>query len=186
MNGGQLYRDQLVWVVPDREGGPLKPGESYEVRFQLAAETGGRRTVRVAAEAGRGLEQTREVITAFQGTAVLQWTATLDPPSLTVGRQGLLTVRVKNQGGEAAKNVRLKVELPPEVKLVKATPRNQAGQTEAAFDAVSVAANSSEEFTLTYEAVKAGQAYFEMKLTADALGDQPLTKTQAVVISGGR
>lgn len=182
---GQRYRDQLVWTIPDKEGGPLRPGESYTVRFKMLAETGGVRTVRALAESGK-IEQAREVKTNFQATAMLQWTASLDPPSLATGREGLLTVRVRNQGGDAARNVRLRVELPKEVKLVEATPRNQAGASEVIFDNLTIPANGSEEFTVTYKAAQPGQGWFVLKLAADALGDKPLVKEQAVTITAAR
>ncbi len=180
-NGGQRYRDQVVWAVPQ-----LKPGEAQSFRLGLRASTTGKRTVRAAARDARGLEKAREVVTAFQGAAVLYWTATLDPQLVSTGRQGTLTVRVENRGGEAATNVRLRVTLPPEVTLVQASPRNQAAANEVAFDALPVPANGEEKYTVTYRAERAGQAHFTLKLSADALGDQPLTKEQAVEITGGR
>jgi uncharacterized repeat protein (TIGR01451 family) len=180
-NGGQRYKDQVVWAVPQ-----LKPGEAQSFRLGLKANTTGKRTVRAAARDNRGLEKARETVTAFQGTAVLYWTAVLDPQLVSTGRQGTLTVRVENRGGEAAKNVRLRVVLPPEVTLVQASPRNQASANEVAFDSLSVSANGEEKFTVTYRADRTGQAHFTLKLSADALGDQPLTKEQAVEITGGK
>src|SRR5581483_3634508 len=161
-NGGQRYRDQVVWSVPQ-----LKPGEAQSFRLGLKAGTTGQRVVRAAARDARGLEKAREVRTGFQGTAVVRWTATLDPQLLSTGRQGQLTVRVENRGGEAARNVRLRVELPPEVRLVQATPRKQASANVVAFDALTVPGNGEETFTVTYQAEKAGQAYFKLTLTAD-------------------
>ena len=178
-NGGQRYRDQLVWVVPS-----LKPGDAQSFRYSLKANTTGKRTVRAAAETPRGIEKSSEVVTAFQGTAVLTWDATAEPVSLGTGQQGLLTVRVRNTGGEAARGVRLRVELPGEVRFVQASPRNQASANEVAFDGVSIPAYGSEKFTVTYRADRAGQAWFRLKLSAEALGDRPMTKEQSVEISG--
>ena len=76
--------------------------------------------------------------------------------------------------------------LPSQVTLVQASPRHQASANEVAFDAISVPANGEETFTVTYRAEQAGQAYFTLKLSADTLGEQPLTKEQAVEITGGR
>ena len=69
---------------------------------------------------------------------------------------------------------------------MQASPKHQASASEVAFDAVSVPANGEETFTVTYRAERAGQAYFTLKLSADTLGEQPLTKEQAVEITGGR
>lgn len=179
-NGGQRYRDQVSWTVPQ-----LKPGEAQSFRLGLKANTTGQRTVRAAARDARGLEKARELRTSFQGTALLQWHAELDP-QVSAGQQRVLTVRVENRGGEAAKNVRLRVDLPQQVSVQQATPKNRSSANMVEFDAVSVPANGEETFTITYKAERAGQAYFIMKLAADTLGEQPLTKEQAVEITGGR
>jgi uncharacterized repeat protein (TIGR01451 family) len=179
-NGGQRYRDQVAWVVPQ-----LKPGEAQSFRLGLKANTTGQRTVRAAARDARGLEKARELRTSFQGTSLLQWHAELDP-QVSAGQQRVLTVRVENRGGEAAKNVRLRVMLPSQVTLVQASPRQRASDSLVEFDAVSVPANGEETFTITYRAERAGQAYFTLRLSADSLGEQPLTKEQAVEITGGR
>ena len=45
-----------------------------------------------------------------------------DPLQVSVGRQGTFTVRVKNNGGEAARNVRVELELPESVGFKQSTP----------------------------------------------------------------
>jgi uncharacterized repeat protein (TIGR01451 family) len=179
-DGGQRYRDQVVWAVPQ-----LKPGEAQSFRLGLRANTTGQRTVRAAAWNGRGLEKARELRTSFQGTALVQWRAELDP-QVTLGQQRQLTVRVENHGGEPARDVRLRVVLPSQVTPVQASPRHQPSANEIAFDAVTIPANGEETFTVTYRADRTGQAYFTLKLSADTLGEQPLIKEQAVEITGGR
>jgi uncharacterized repeat protein (TIGR01451 family) len=179
-NGGQRYRDQVAWLIPQ-----LEPGEAQSFRLGLRANTTGQRTVRAAAHGSRGLEKARELRTSFQGTALLQWRAELDP-QVSAGQQRVLTVRVENRGGEAAKNVRLRVELPQQVSVQQVTPKHRASPNLVEFDAVTVPANGEETFTITYQAERSGQAYFVMKLWADMLGEQPLTKEQAVEITGGR
>jgi hypothetical protein len=109
-----------------------------------------------------------------------------DPVALAVDREGILTVTVRNAGGESAKNVRLRVEMPPEVKLVQATPRNQMAGSEVIFNPLTIPANGTETYTLTFRADRTGQAWFTLKLFGDPLGDDPLTKQQAVQITGGQ
>lgn len=41
------------------------------------------------------------------------------------------------------------------------------------------------EFTITYTAARSGQAWFRFRLSADALGDRPLTTEKSVEITGG-
>ncbi|MGL6096407.1 MAG: hypothetical protein ACRC7O_11500 [Fimbriiglobus sp.] len=184
-NGGQRTRDRVSWAVPDQADGPLKPGQSYTVRFALRAGVSGKRTVRVTADAGRGVEQVREAVTTFQGSAVLSWRANADPLTVPVGSQGLLTIRVNNSGNEAAKNTRLRVELPPGVQVKEASPRPfQAARGELIFDSVTIPANGVETFTLTFRPDTPGPAMFRLKLAADALGEQPLVRSQEVHVTG--
>jgi hypothetical protein len=75
------------------------------------------------------------------------------------------------------------VEVPSQVKLEQASPRNQTAGSEVVFSPVTIPANSSEKFTLTIQPTRAGQAWFDLKLEAEALGDQPLTKRIAVEVA---
>lgn len=184
-NGGQRSRDQLGWTIPDRADGPLRPGESYTVRFGLKASTSGKRTVRVSADPGHNAEQSREAVTVFQASAVLSWRAALDQPTVPAGREGMMTVRITNSGGDPARNTRLRIELPPGVRVVEASPKRfQAAAGELIFDAITVPASGSETFTVTFRPEKPGQAWFHLKLYADALGEQPLRKEQEVQVTG--
>lgn len=176
--GGERYRDHLVWTIPS-----LKPGDAQSFRYGLKANTTGKRTIRAAAEVPRGPEKSSEVVTAFQGTAVLTWDAKSDQFGVATGASGLLTITVKNSGGEAARGVRLRVELPPQVRFVQASPRNDAAANEVVFDPVTVPAYGTEKYTLTFRGERAGQAWFRLKLAADAVGDQPLTKELSVEVT---
>ena len=53
------------------------------------------------------------------------------------------------------------------------------------FGPEAVAANGETTFTVTYEARQPAQAWFRATLTADALGDKPLTTEKVVDILGG-
>ena len=184
---GQRYRDSLVWTIPDKEGGPLKPGEAYEVRFKLSAETTGRRTVRSTAEGGKGLEQSAEFSTVFQGTAVLQWSEVkVDRVQIQIGTQALLTVKVRNRGSEAATGVRLRVELPPELAHVETTPQAQRAGNELVFAPITVRPGADETYTITVKGVKEGTTGVRLKLEAEALGGSPLTKEQEIQVRGSR
>ncbi|HEY3788421.1 MAG TPA: hypothetical protein VGL71_06170, partial [Urbifossiella sp.] len=115
--GGKVYRDSVVWVVPR-----LDPGEAKSFRFGLKASTTGRRVIVASASDARKIRSADELATLFQGVAALSWETEIDPAALAAGRQGTFTVRVKNSGGEEARNVRVEVELPAEVSLKQSTP----------------------------------------------------------------
>lgn len=177
--GGQQYRDRIVWVVPR-----MTPGEAYSVRYSLRATTTGKHTIRAAVESARGAEKSRELVTSFQGSPDLSWDATADPQAIRAGQQGLLTIRVRNTGGEAAKNVRLRVELPADkTQFIQATPKDtRASANMIEFNETTIPAYGSLTYTVTYRAERSGQAWFRLRLEADSLGNQPLTKEQAVEV----
>lgn len=178
--GGQLYRDAIQWVIPR-----LEPGEARSFRFEVKATTTGRRVVVASAVDSRGQRAADELATLFQGSAALVWETVPNPVALAVGRQGMFTVRVRNTGGEAAHNVRVELELPEAVGLVQATPRGQPQGNRLVFGPETIPAYGEAVYTVTYEARQAAQAWFKARLTADALGDRPMTTEKAVEITGG-
>ena len=178
-DGGQIFKDLVTWTVPR-----LEPGEAQSFRYSLKANTTGRRTVTAAASDARNVRSSEELSTTFQGTTALSWETKPDPAALAVGRQGTLTVRVKNGGGEAAANVRVEVELPESVKLTQDTPKAVAQGNVLLFPAETIPGYGERVYTITYEAVQNSQAWFKLKLTADALGDRPLATEKAVQITG--
>jgi uncharacterized repeat protein (TIGR01451 family) len=179
-DGGQVYRDQIAWAVPR-----LEPGEAHSFRFWLKANTTGLRTVVASATDARKVRSGDEQRTLFEGAAALVWETVPDPVAIAVGRQGTFTVRVRNNGGEAARNVRVEVELPEAVTLVQTTPQVRPSGGKVTFGAEAVEAYGERVYTITYKANQSAQAWFRVKLTADALGDRPMTTEKAVEIVGG-
>ena len=177
-NGGQQYRDTVEWTLPR-----LDAGEKYEVRFELDSTTSGRKTVRAGARSARGIEAAaRETATVFEGTSLLSLRAEAEPALPAAGQNGLLTLTVSNGGGEAARNVRLRVELPDGVTVEQTTPRDvQATKSEVVFPVATVAPGDPQKFTLTYKAAKAGTIFFRTTLDATGL-TAPLTKEQSVEV----
>lgn len=178
--GGQLYRDAIQWVVPR-----LEPGEAQTFRFAVKATTTGRRVVVASVADARGQRAADELATVFQGTAALSWDTEPKPVALAVGRQGTFTVRVRNSGGEAARNVKVEVDLPDAVNLVQVTPNVQAKSGRLTFGPETIAAYGEAVYTITYEARQPAQAWFKLKMTADSLGDRPMQTEKAVEITGG-
>jgi uncharacterized repeat protein (TIGR01451 family) len=134
----------------------------------------------------RGQRAADELATLFQGTAALVWESVPNPVALAVGRQGTFTVKVRNNGGEAARNVRVEIELPEAVSFVQVTPNVRPLGTKLAFGPEVVPAYGEAVYTVTFEAKQSAQAWFKLKMTADCLGDRPMTTEKAVEITGGR
>lgn len=177
--GGSLYRDSIVWTIPR-----LDPGEARSFRFALKAPTSGSRIVGAQAVDARGLKSQQELATVFQGAATLVWETVPDPPSVSVGRQGTFTIRVRNMGGEPANNVTVEVELPADVEVVQTTRDVKPVGRKLTFGPESIAGNGEAVFTITYRATRASAAWFRARLRAESLGDQPLTTEKMVEILG--
>lgn len=177
--GGQIYRDSVVWTIAK-----LEPGEARSFRYGMKAGTTGRRVVTASATDARKVRAADELATLFQGIAALTWETEPEPVALAVGRQGTFTVRVKNTGGEQASNVRVEVELPPEVSVKQSTPDVRPSGARMLWGPASIPANGEATYTITYEAKQSGQAWFKAKLTSDSLGDKPLSTEKAVSITG--
>lgn len=178
-DGGQVYRDQIVWTIPR-----LEPGEALSRRYSLKANTTGRRTVTAAASDARGTRTSQDLATTFQGTASLSWETRPDQASMSVNRQGTFTVRVKNGGGEAAANVRVEVELPDSVRLIQDTPKGTATGKTLVFAPETIPGYGDRTYTITFESLKSDQALFKWKMTADSL-TSPVTSEKSVEITGG-
>jgi uncharacterized repeat protein (TIGR01451 family) len=179
-DGGQVYRDGIQWTVPK-----LEAGEAVTLRYGLKLATSGQRVVTATATDARKTRDAQELTTVFQGTAALVWEQSPDPAALAKGRNGTVTVRVRNTGGEEARNVRLEVDMPPEVGFVQATPQVRAEAGKVVFGPEAVTAGGERVYTITYRAERPGQAWFRFRLAADALGDRPLTTEKSVEITGG-
>jgi uncharacterized repeat protein (TIGR01451 family) len=179
--GGVLYRDAIQWTIPR-----LEAGEAQTFRFEVKSATTGRRVVVASAADARGQRAADELGTLFQGVAALVWESIPNPVALSVGKQGTFTVRVRNNGGEAARNVRVEIEVPDAVTTVQVTPRITLMGNRLVFGPEAIPAGGEATYTLTYEARQSAQAWFKLKMTADCLGDRPMQTEKAVEITGGR
>lgn len=180
--GGQLFRDVLQWTIPR-----LEPSEAQSFRFGIKASTTGQRVIAAAASDSRGLRADDKLSTVFQGAPALVWESGPNPPAISVGGQGTFTIKVRNNGGEAARNVQLEVDLdrPEAVSLGQITPNARAAGGRLLFNAVDIPAYGEINYTIAYTARQATQVWFKLKITADCLGDRPMQTEKALEITGG-
>ncbi len=179
-DGGQIYRDSIVWTLPR-----LEPGEAQSFRFAIKASTTGRRVIVASATDARGQRAGQELATVFSGTAALVWETKFDPLTVQVGKQGTFTVKVKNSGGEAARNVRIQIDVPDAVSVVQVTPKTRIDNAAVTFGAVEIPAYGEQLYTLTFEGKKADQAWFQVHMAAECLGDRPMKTQKMVEVIGG-
>ena len=182
-NGAKVERGRLTWVIPK-----LPAGEAHEFSIECVPEAGvaGKKLLKAMLTEGRGVveKQTAEAGTEFVGRADLTWKPKFDNAWVRVGRQGVLTVKVENQGAETDNGVRLRVKLPPEVKYVGnngATPATFEN-AEVLFPVQKLAPGKTTEFVITYEGKSPGPGRFYLVLEGESLGNKPLTKEQEVLV----
>ena len=179
-DGGQIFRDSIVWTLPK-----LEPGEAQTYRFSIKASTTGRRVVVASAADARGTKGGQELATVFAGAAVLGWETSFNPLTVQVGRQGVFTVKVKNNGGEAARNVKVQIEVPDAVTVIQTTPQVRVANNAVQFGSESIPAYGEATYTLTFQGAKADTAWFKVRMSADCLGDRPLQTEKMVEVIGG-
>lgn len=181
-NGGRMGRDRIDWIVPE-----LKAGGSYDVRFALVGDTSGKRTVNAIATDHRGKDYTDTRETMFAAAADLHWESFAEPTNIAIGKTGAFTVRVKNTGGDAARNVVVKMELPAEIRRTTIRPKDsKEGGREIIFKPETIPPGSTRDYVVEFKAEQAGRAYFQIKLEADSLGDKPMIADKMIVITQAR
>jgi uncharacterized repeat protein (TIGR01451 family) len=133
----------------------------------------------------RGVKAGQELATVFAGTAALVWETKFDPLTVQIGKQGTFTVKVKNNGGEAARNVRVQIEVPDAVSVVQKTPDVRVANNLLTFGPESIPAYGETTYTITFEGKKPDQAWFKIVMAADCLGDRPMQTEKMVEVIGG-
>jgi len=181
--GARRTKDTVQWVIPK-----LTAGEAYDLRLYLESATSGKKVIKATAKETRtGAEDAKEVNTTFLGRADLTWKPDFDDVSVNVGKRGMITVKIRNQGTETEKGARLRVQLPSLVRFVQGSP-NQYKETagELVFEPRPILPGKTESFTITYEAKQVGAADFVLLLEADCLNNKPLSKNQRVEINNAK
>lgn len=179
-NGGRVARDRVEWVVPE-----LKGGASYEMRYAVLAERTGKHTITAVVRDERGKEYTDSRLTSFAAAADLMWESSIDPMAVAVGKTGVLTVRVKNNGGESARGVSLKVELPELVRRTVTKPRDvREGGREVIFPGETIPAGATRTYEVEFKGELPGRGAVSLKLDADAFGpNRPLTADKMIAVT---
>lgn len=177
--GGRLVGDQVRWNV-----GTLGPGNSTTVELVLRIPKGLYHNV-ARAEADLNLKADAEIATDFQGAVGLNIDINKVPDPLPVGNAATYTVKVRNQGTEAATRLGLTVSLPAGVQLQKATgPFGQQSTTSGVgFNPLPLLAGQAEaQFTLEVVAVQAGIGRLRVEVTADQLTSGPLKSEESITV----
>jgi uncharacterized repeat protein (TIGR01451 family) len=167
--GGRYAAGRVTWAL-----GTLAPGQSRILRLRVRSDA--EREVRQVpmATAGRGLKASTEITTTFRGAAGFDFDVEANEYAVEVGAPVRYTVAVFNRGTGAQTNVRVVVELPPEMEFKEAKGpagvKSRADKGVITFDPLPTLAAGADDAVYVVEAVarKVGDARARVGMAAGA------------------
>ena len=123
---------------------------------------------------------------AIEGLAAVNFQIADKTGPIEVGGQSTYEIRVSNQGSKAATNVRIAAMVPRELKLVSADGpvRYKIEAQRIIFEPLkSLAPKSDVTFSITAQALAAGDLRVQVQLASDDLRD-PITKEENTRVFG--
>lgn len=183
-HSGQMHMQQVAWQL-----GGVEAGGTRTVQFVMRAHAAGDLVNQATVLWNRGERVQAEFRTRFVGTAALQLdvTATKDP--IAVGGQTSYVITVLNQGTVPATNLRIRVVVPPELKLLRATPDpkdlpapKESGQ-ELAFAVIKeLGVREQARYEVFVEGVRPGDVRLSVEMTADQLKGGPVIQQESTTV----
>lgn len=181
-NGGQPFRDSVQWNFPE-----LKSGESKELNLGLVTSTPGTRTIQFAVRADKGSEQKTSVRTTFAGVPSVNWDTDV-PGTVSAGKTMSYRVTVSNTGTAGARDTQLRVDLPPNVDLVRTTPDAGTGTGPNSkmiiFPKYEIPPGKKTTFVIEVRARQAGEARVVFQLSGEGVGPEPVEHRKTTTITG--
>lgn len=172
-DGGKFLEGQVAWVLESLSGGASR---SYQLTVQGEP---GRHCLRPYALADRDLLVRTEFCTVFFGGSGLGATMETTRDPVAVGEQTSYVIIVYNQGNVPATNIRIRVQLPVQMEVVRGVGPGVNNQLEDPKKTVGAAVvfdpftNLQPGGSLRYEVVawarQAGVVVVRSELTADQL-----------------
>ena len=199
-DGGRLVGKQIVWDVGSAPAGQEKQltvtgtcGRLSD-RAVLTASVGGDPVVTrdgvartVSLVKPLGADSVAESALEIIGVAALQMSVTDADDPVRVGRRTTYTIRVKNAGTSAAKNVEVSADVPAQMRPIRAAGGGNPGKMDGqkiSFPAVAtIAAGAEISYVVEVEAVTPGQARFRAEAKSPALA-QPIRTDEPTRVLG--
>ena len=176
-NGGQEADGVVTWSI-----GNLDVGQTAEVNVTLRGESVGEviNTANVTSAEGATADAVLNIQIVAAAAAHLSIIDGVDP--MGVGEQGSYTVNIDNQSDNSAMtDVRLTVTIPAQFSIVSADGGAISGGTVTYASVPSLEAGGTLEFTITIEAVAAGDVVASATLRYAEFG-QPITAQEGTTI----
>lgn len=192
--GAQLHMQQVAWQL-----GTLEAGGTRTVQFVLRAETAGDLLNRAVVLWNRDQRAQTDLRTRFVGTSALHLDVRDTKDPIAVGDPTSYVITVDNQGSVPVTNVRIRVLVPSELKLLRATgdkaappdpkdlpPPTKLGQELTFATIKELPARQQARFEVFVEAVRAGDVRFQVEMTADQLKSGPVTEEESTRVVPNR
>ena len=171
--------NSVIWSL-----GPLAPGDERALSVKyVPKETGtlaGSITATGATGSTAAIQSTVEVV----GRPELQMETLSSTGLVTVGDKITSKIQLKNSGTAAARNVQLKIQLPPELRLVNARgAKFQKDKNRVVFDLIDeLAPRSNATFELTLEPIEEADARVVIEVSAEHLA-KPHRREESIQIA---
>jgi uncharacterized repeat protein (TIGR01451 family) len=159
----------------------LPANEAGSVELVTMPVEAGTQAIRLQGTAQRGLSVQKEQPVIVQGIAAVLFQVADSVDPIELGGETIYEVRVVNQGSKAADNVRLSVDLPPEVKFLTAEgpARYRLEGNRVSFDGLaSLSPKADSAYRIRVKAIKAGDARARFQLLTDDM-QTPVMKEES-------
>jgi uncharacterized repeat protein (TIGR01451 family) len=178
--GGQQLGNRVQWIVP-----ALGANRTQVLELAVAKAEGGVVRHNFAA-VYRGLQLSKEAATEFDAAARLDYDFRGTPATVEVNGEVTYEITVANSGSAAATNIQPRIELPPELALVKAEPANRVEGGKIMFEPIPrLPPNGRAVFRVKAKAVKVTLgAIVTAYLGGDPFPTGPVKRQETTAIGG--
>lgn len=174
--GGRMANNQVQWSL-----GTLPAGASRTVDVTLRAQAAGRICNRAIVTAERGLTAQAEFCTNFIGVSALLLEVVDTDDPVEVGATTSYVILVRNQGTQAATNVKIEADVPNGMSIIRVTgpaDHRKEGQR-VTFNPLTLEPRAEARYLVYVKPHQPGQVRFKTILTADQLTAGPVTEEES-------
>ena len=166
----------------------LPANEEGSVELVTLPIEAGQQAIRLRGTAQKGLSVEKEQPITVEGIAAVLFNVNTSTNPIQVGGTTKYEVHVSNKGSKASSNVRLVVELPPQLEATSADGPTRAAPPDSAgrvtFDALCGPAPKAEAtYAIAVKATKAGDLRARFQLQTDEM-QSPITKEEGTQVFG--
>ncbi len=166
----------------------LPANEEGSVELVTLPIEAGQQAIRLRGTAQKGLSVEKEQPITVEGIAAVLFNVNTSTNPIQVGGTTKYEVHVSNKGSKASSNVRLVVELPPQLEATSADGPTRAAPPDSAgrvtFDALARLAPKAEAtYAIAVKATKAGDLRARFQLQTDEM-QSPITKEEGTQVFG--